>query len=380
MDPFAATDKVLRIPELLTSVLRCLGPLSWLKCASVCSVWSDAILTHDGDKGEAGARTACRARARKTPATKRAVAATTTAAEAAISVAVSASTENRAAAAAAAPPPGAKAEPSPASERSAAIGGEEGDGRTVVAAAVAADLWREFAVTVIRYRDESTARGARQKASSSGGGGGGGGVGARGGSSFYRHVCIEGDPTVLGPPLRAMAAVSGGNSSRPRGVTVATVSLADVIAASEARYRRPRALIKFLSLWSRYQHYGTTTPALTVEVNHDAMLIAYSSPSASRRQKGGGGGGGARGRDRRGCGASFAKAAPAQPVLSSSSNSSASSSKKKSKPLSPACCAVTTAKLSDALGVFTKLLVLCRRCRRPCTTLYATQGGVSGGG
>lgn len=34
---------------------------------------------------------------------------------------------------------------------------------------------------------------------------------------------------------------------------------------------------------------------------------------------------------------------------------------------------VTTAMLNDAVGTFTRLLVLCRRCRRPRTTLYASK-------
>lgn len=48
-----------------------------------------------------------------------------------------------------------------------------------------------------------------------------------------------------------------------------------------------------------------------------------------------------------------------------------SSKRRASRP--PKCCAATTAMLHDALSVFTRLLVLCRRCRRPCTTLFASE-------
>lgn len=37
------------------------------------------------------------------------------------------------------------------------------------------------------------------------------------------------------------------------------------------------------------------------------------------------------------------------------------------------CCATTTAMLNEALSVFTRLFVLCRRCRRPQTALFATE-------
>lgn len=250
MEPFAATDKALRIPDLLTSVLRCVGPLSWLKCASVCSVWSHAILARDEEEKEDGqdeARTTRRrAGTRKASAPKTAESATATAA---------------------APPPPATSEaneasPSPTvaaaevssagatTETSASAGIRSEDGKGAGnAPAITADLWREFAVTVIRYGERSTSRGAGNKASSDrrgvvgvGGscGGGGGRGGARGGSNFYRDVCLEGDPTVLGPPLRATTAVGGGTTACRGEVKVVTVSLTDLVAASEARYRRPR--------------------------------------------------------------------------------------------------------------------------------------------
>lgn len=45
MDPHASVGKALKIPELLTSILRYLGPLDWLPCSAVCSWWSTVL--HD---------------------------------------------------------------------------------------------------------------------------------------------------------------------------------------------------------------------------------------------------------------------------------------------------------------------------------------------
>ncbi|CAM9579260.1 unnamed protein product, partial [Ectocarpus fasciculatus] len=154
-----------------------------------------------------------------------------------------------------------------------------GKGKGMAATAVVtADLWREFAVTVIRYNEPAAAdcdtggcvpndsgsndtnscaygfghhhrfrhhtltrnRNRRSKPlralhpSSR--------CGAH--SHFFRHVCLEGDPTVLGPPLRATIAASGGGTGR-RETAIATVSLTDVSKAAEARFRRPRGSIPF---------------------------------------------------------------------------------------------------------------------------------------
>ncbi|CAM9241694.1 unnamed protein product [Ectocarpus sp. 12 AP-2014] len=251
---------------------------------------------------------------------------------------------------------------------------------------VTTDLWREFAVTVIRYNgpaaaDRDTAgyvpnasctndsnsptcsfgenqryhhtltRGRRSKPlralhpPSRGGAHG----------HFFRHVCLEGDPTVLGPPLRATIAAGGSGTGR-RETAIATVSLADVSKAAEARFRRPRALIKFLWLWIRYsntEHRLTTVP--TIELTPNNLQFTYKPPCGRRRGTGGGS-------DAKTAGGSGSS-------RSSSSSSSSSSSKKKAN----SCCVTTTVLLSEALGVFTKLFVLCHRCRRPCTTLLANQ-------
>lgn len=113
---------------------------------------------------------------------------------------------------------------------------------------------------------------------------------------------------------------------------------------------RGRALIKFLWLWIRYSntdHRPTTVP--TIELTPSNLQFTYKPPRGRRRGTGGG---------------SAAKTAGGQ----GSSRSSSSSSKKKAN-----SCVTTTVLLSEALGVFTKLFVLCRRCRRPCTTLFANQ-------
>lgn len=160
-------EKVLRVPELLASVLRYLGPLDWLKCVAVCSWWSAAILDRDD--------------ARASPA-----AATTTEATT-----------------------------------------PQAQGR----APQAANLWREFVVTAIRYDDTESGNGGGRLG---GGDGDGGSCCAKTppGRNFYKNICLEGDPAVLGPPLKA--AVSRWD------VQIATVRLTDVVAASLARSRKPR--------------------------------------------------------------------------------------------------------------------------------------------
>lgn len=56
-----------------------------------------------------------------------------------------------------------------------------------------------------------------------------------------------------------------------------------------------------------------------------------------------------------------------------SSASSSGSSRTKAAYRSSKCCVTTTALLDEALSVFTRLFVLCRRCRRPKTALFATE-------
>lgn len=193
------TGKGLGMPELHASILRFLGPLDWLKCAAVCRWWSVAIL----DRND---RTA-----------------------------VDAVADDR-------------------TDRAETGYGVEGR-------AAAANLWREFAGTVMHAVDVSTASGddsftaGRDGVRGGGSGGGGGerdqaGKGDRAGEgqrsktfltrNFYRNVCLEGDPGVLGPPLRAAL----NSSERSRKAKVATVRLKDVEAASRARSREPRYAVR----------------------------------------------------------------------------------------------------------------------------------------
>lgn len=144
-----------------------------------------------------------------------------------------------------------------------------------------------------------------------------------------------------------------------------------------------RVLIKFLSLWSRYERRGQSTPFPTVEVDRNNMYFTYGSLPKRSSDGGCGGGGGCGaggGRDWRGGGASALKTAGAQPTsLRSCSRTKSSTKRIGKKTPSPAFCATTTAKLDEALGAFTKLFVLCRRCRRPCTALYASNDAAGNG-
>lgn len=242
MDQVSASEIALQIPDLLATVLRCLGPLEWVKCASVCPDWCDAILSRDKSIGARG------------------TAAAAAAASAATTIA---------------PPPATR---SAASTKVVKGGGtiqstegqeEEKEKEKAAAAAALPDLWREFALTLMA---RSNGGHRSPELSNQAGAMDGGrsysasehsalvscfhphattGITARGGGRlpssnhvrgcFYRNVCLEGDPAVLGPPLRATAAPVG-NSSTGRGgvVEVATVSLRDVTAASLARYRQRR--------------------------------------------------------------------------------------------------------------------------------------------
>lgn len=115
---------------------------------------------------------------------------------------------------------------------------------------------------------------------------------------------------------------------------------------------RGRALIKFLLLWIRHSktdHRPTTAP--TMELTPNNLQFTYKPPCGRRRGNGGG--------------------SAAKTAAGPGSSRSSSSKKKANSPQS--CCVTTTVLLNEALGVFTKLFVLCRRCRRPCTTLYANQ-------
>lgn len=112
---------------------------------------------------------------------------------------------------------------------------------------------------------------------------------------------------------------------------------------------RSRVFIKFLSLWTRY---GGPTIAAKVEVTQHDLRLTLNSPLGRKQAS------------KRGC---SAKAAAER----AASRTSSSSSCKKRAGRPPKCCTAATAMLGDALSLFTRLLVLCRRCRRPCTALFA---------
>ena len=68
------------------------------------------------------------------------------------------------------------------------------------------------------------------------------------------------------------------------------------------------------------------------------------------------------------CGSSARAASESSSRSGSGGGGGGGSGKNKSKG-----CAATTAALRDALSVFTRLFVLCRRCRRPYTALFASE-------
>lgn len=253
VDHFTATQTALRIPELLTSVLRCLGPLEWIKCASVCPAWRDTILGGGDDQAK---------QHRPEEAAAAAASATTTPVASASPVVLPSTGRAMSTA-------GAEGVTTTPSEEGA------GEGETTVTVAVAAarvataDLWCEFAVSAMQYRDpcatahigDNNGEGNINTKSSSACCSGRihrrhhhhttGVTRCRGRASpcshrtfapreFYRNVCLEGDPIVLGPPLRATAARIGGKTPGRGEVSVAKVSLTDVAAASAARCRHPR--------------------------------------------------------------------------------------------------------------------------------------------
>lgn len=240
MDQVSASEIALQIPDLLATVLRCLGPLEWVQCAAVCPDWCDAILSRNEGNTTGGAATAVSAIA-STPATQ--AAAPTTVARTAV---VKGGATMR-----------------------GAEGGGEGKERVT---AVSADLWREFALKLIANSNEDIFEEGNHGTEVSNRGTGADydrgysfnhgegnalfscldphatGTIARGGrltssnyvrGCFYRNVCLEGDPAVLGPPLRATAARAGNSTGRGEA-KVATVSLRHVAAASLARYRQRR--------------------------------------------------------------------------------------------------------------------------------------------
>lgn len=256
VDQFAATKKALRIPELLTSILRCLGPLEWIKCASVCSDWHDIILG-GGDQAK-----------QQSPAVPEAATPVASASPVALL-----STEAAASTAAA--------------EGETTTRSWEGKGKAevVVAASTAADLWREFAVTAMHYRDpcanayidDNNSEDNKNTNSSSACCSGRthrhaiGISGRRGRVSpcshstsapghFYRNVCLEGDPTVLGPPLIATVARIGSKTAGRGGVKIATVSLKDVAAASATRCRHPRYCSICSYVCRSYGDYPPSSP------------------------------------------------------------------------------------------------------------------------
>lgn len=168
-----SADKALRMPELVACVLRCLGPLDWLKCAAVCSSWSVAIL----DGGE--------------PRT-----------------------------------PDSRPSSSPEAE-----GDGKGSTRERDREAGTTNLWRDFAVAEMRY--DPAGGGSSDRG---GGACNGGRSTAPVGRAFYRSVCLEGDPEVLGPPL----AVTSGEDAEAG--SVALVRIGEVAAAAFARSRKPRCV------------------------------------------------------------------------------------------------------------------------------------------
>eukprot|EP00903_Cladosiphon_okamuranus_P018111 g16666.t1 len=117
MDQASASEIALQIPDLLTTVLRCLGPLEWVKCAAVCPDWCDSILCRDEDDKIRRAAAAVSTMA-PTPATRGA------------------------------------APTSDAVEGASIRGAEGGGGEKERVTAVAASLWREFAVRLMSRSNE----------------------------------------------------------------------------------------------------------------------------------------------------------------------------------------------------------------------------------
>lgn len=132
MDLHPSAGKALRMPELLSSILRYLGPLDWLSCSAVCSWWSIALRDNS---------------------------------------------------------------------TASPVEGEAPEVRDT-------NLWRDFAEMRMSF---SYGRGPSCR------------------KNTYKTVCLEGDPAVLGPPLR----VTGDDN-------VAILMLRSVAEASLARSRRPR--------------------------------------------------------------------------------------------------------------------------------------------
>lgn len=210
MDFFAA-ERALGTPDLLLSVFRYLGPLDWLTCASVCPSWSIAILADD-DSAQ-GTRTSC-------PTSTEYIETGFTGIAAANN---------------------ATATGSAGEGEGEQIVAEEGEPRTVSSTnhatrgVPARNLWREFAFTVMRCHPNagsSSSRWCRSKKYYSGWGDDR--LGRRRGRAraspqehFYRRVCLDGDPTILGPPLKANPLVGD----------MAAVGVKDIRAAASRRSR-----------------------------------------------------------------------------------------------------------------------------------------------
>ncbi|CAM9388186.1 unnamed protein product [Ectocarpus sp. 4 AP-2014] len=257
MSEFDAIERALQIPELLTGILRCIGPLSWLHCASVCSGWSDAILSRKPTTARAPAALAIAGESTSEGASTAPATVVVPAGEQEIATAPTSGTTS---------PAADTMEASISDGGAEAVNGKEKAAAAAATAVVTTDLWREFAVTVIRYdepaaSDRDTGGYVPNDSGTSGSNRPTCSFGqnhryhhtltrsrrrkplrashpsSRGGAHghFFRNVCLEGDPTVLGPPLRATISASGSGTWR-RETAIATVSLADVSKAAEARF------------------------------------------------------------------------------------------------------------------------------------------------
>lgn len=113
---------------------------------------------------------------------------------------------------------------------------------------------------------------------------------------------------------------------------------------------RGRALTEFLLQWNRY-NYRRATAVTKVEMFRNHLQFTHHSQLSGKKKNAKGG-------------------------SSARSSSSGAGNNSRTKAASPSskCCMKTTAMLHEALSVFTRLFVLCRRCRRPQTALFATEG------
>lgn len=191
-----AVDECLRITELLTGVLGFLGPLEWLKCAVVSSWWSVAILD-DSTKLNTRAH-----------------------ANASMSMSADADADAN----------GVGAD---------AMGKTEHNDSNWISAACSsagssANLWREFALTVMRYVSHGDNRSVVEAGAEAGSGGHqeGSRRDAAGGARhpYYKHMCLEGNAEELGQALRPSFAA----------FDHVKLPLAAIAAAAFVRSRKPR--------------------------------------------------------------------------------------------------------------------------------------------